>query len=512
MNDDNPHDKYICENCDLEFKTFEKYKNHIEDTKNQNCEKYKNVLFYCKNCDYTTEGLKLMKDHLKSKCKKKKRNRYYDLKEKVMREEFLSLKEQINTLCSIVHKMKSDMVPSNLNLEIKSLSKKINHDNTSEKNFDSKEEDEEKKIVFRKPNSKYVEVVPQENVEKKIEAIEKTIEKKSNTDSVRDLKKYFETCFDELPNTKNDTFMKIINKLKSKRIELLKISPFEEYKYFLESHVSKFNKTLKDLNFNEKKIKNILPKFFNPIDARILYNPCYIDLQLTPEEMDAFDSSLEFSRNHNKEHSVFDYVHFCKNFQNYGSVVLNISSLIKKYLFNVYGFNNFIYLNHKKSLDDDPYTFYKLSKKENNKLYWEMDCRCEILVTNFISDVLPYLTKLFRKIYCDIFHDNAFRKNFASEDFSVIAKYDLQQLLSNICSISNHKTCCNLFRNIIKENATKNAELEVDKFNILSDDSVQRDRFLSKTKNNDCILESLKILFDDITSEDTVDLLRTIVY
>ena len=58
------------------------------------------------------------------------------------------------------------------------------------------------------------------------------------------------------------------------------------------------------------------------------------------------------------------------------------------------------------------------------------------------------------------------------------------------------------------ENATKNFE-ENDKFSMYSDDTIQRERFAAYKKNNtDSVLTTINGLFDGISVEEAVDLLR----
>ena len=160
-----------------------------------------------------------------------------------------------------------------------------------------------------------------------------------------------------------------------------------------------------------------------------------------------------------------------------------------------------------KSLDDDPYSYYKLSRisDDGNRL-WDMDCRAETLSNNFISDLRPYLTMIFRKIYYDIFHDNHYRKNFSNE--AVIAETDCEQLVKNILLLSNPNVCCNLFRDLIKENATNLGQKKKDKWSIYADDEFQKKRFAKDKNKKSDILDIVKPLFDNISTEDAVDFYR----
>jgi hypothetical protein len=258
-------------------------------------------------------------------------------------------------------------------------------------------------------------------------------------------------------------------------------------------------------NYQDKRLNNYLLKSLNSIESRILFIQNYPTISLGIDEIESLESCLEFSGNFEKEHIVFSNDYFLTKFHNFGSVVLSIKKLIKNYLLNAYGFHNYIYLLYKKSLDNDPYTFYKLVKIEKGILHWEIDCRAENLVNSFISDVLPYLTHLFRKIYRDVFHDNIYRKDYGKTNN--VTEYECEQLLRNIFILSDQRQCCDIFRQLIKENASKNAE-ENDKFSMFGDDSIQREKFINHKTNTDNILNTISTLFDNMKLEDAVDLFR----
>ncbi len=112
---------------------------------------------------------------------------------------------------------------------------------------------------------------------------------------------------------------------------------------------------------------------------------------------------------------------------------------------------------------------------------------------------------LFRKIYKDIFHDNIYRKDYYKTN--TVTEYECEQLLRNIFILSDQRQCCDIFRNLIKENASKHAE-NIDKFSMFGDDSIQREKFANYKTNTDNILNTISTLFDNMKMEDAVDLLR----
>ena len=135
-----------------------------------------------------------------------------------------------------------------------------------------------------------------------------------------------------------------------------------------------------------------------------------------------------------------------------------------------------------------------------------MDCRLEELTNNMSSSIKMYLVSIFRRIYMDVFKDNTYRKGYK---INPVLENDCTQLLQTLFLVSNFIDFSNILKTIIKENATF-ASTDNDKFNIQGDDMLQKKRFLSLKKNNtDMIIETIKILFDNITVEEAVDLYRT---
>ena len=111
---------------------------------------------------------------------------------------------------------------------------------------------------------------------------------------------------------------------------------------------------------------------------------------------------------------------------------------------------------------------------------------------------------MFRKIYKDVFNDNEFRKDFLKR--SQITECECEQLLQNIHLLSHPQEFSKQLRKWVKTISTFTPS-ENDKFNICSDDSLQRKRFADKEDID--MLDVIKQLFDGISSEDAVDFIRT---
>jgi len=131
-----------------------------------------------------------------------------------------------------------------------------------------------------------------------------------------------------------------------------------------------------------------------------------------------------------------------------------------------------------------------------------MDCRLEELTSIIINNLLPYLIKIFRSMYHDVFHDNIYRKNFIQ--FNIFLEYDANQLLENICTLSNYCKTCDILRETIY-NQCHHVQNENDNFNIISDDSLQKKAF-DKKRNSLDYFETIRLIFDDICDEDIEEL------
>ena len=493
--------KFTCQYCDKNHNSLENLNRHISC--DQNCEKYKNVYFFCDECkEYITKGNAYLKKHKNTSCKKKDKNYFTEFKNlfySQFRDKHFELLVDMKKNVESFVEMKKTI--NDLQTELRIIKGLLS------KNDSVNAVDDEKITKYRKPNSKYIEIIPQENRENRIEEISKIYDTKRQTSkSLNEAKLILKQSFDDLPELKFELQQKMIASMKKIRLDIFKVTPYDSFKTILDDHI----KTLQAFyssskNYQDKRLNNYLLKSLSAIESRILFFPNYHTLTLERDEIDIIESCLEFSGNFEKEYTIFSNDYFLKKFHNFGSVVLSIKNLIKNYLFNAFGFNNYIYLMYKKNSDDDPYTFYKLVQIEKGIFHWELDCRAENITNDFISDVLPYLTHVFRTIYKDVFHDNIYRKNY--KQTNTVTEYECEQLFRNIFILSDQRQCCEIFRQLIKEHASKNAENN-DKFSMFGDDSIQRERFANHKTNTDSILNVISTLFDNINMEDAVDLFR----
>ena len=167
-------------------------------------------------------------------------------------------------------------------------------------------------------------------------------------------------------------------------------------------------------------------------------------------------------------------------------------------------FNNIIYLPLPKSNIENPYSFYKLVEIKNGKRYWEMDCRLECFSFSLATCLLDCMITTFRKIYKNIFNDNDFRVDY--EFTSQITECDLEQLLQNIITVSKPKKFCLELQKIIINNSTF-INTDNDKFNLSSDDPLQKKKFLELEEPEN--LDIYKRIFDNITIEESIKISKS---
>jgi hypothetical protein len=237
---------------------------------------------------------------------------------------------------------------------------------------------------------------------------------------------------------------------------------------------------------------------------RLTFYGNYYDVELDTDEYFNLKTCLEIFPKQSKYYVPFVFNDFIKKFYNYGSVIIPLKTCVEMYVLNRYQFNNIIYLPIKNSSEQDPYSFYILEGVSKEKRFWKMDCRLADFTDSLIINLRQYLISVFRKIYQSIFNDNDYRADFSKK--TILTGSDCNQLLQNIFMLCNTRNVCKEVRNVIVKNATY-SPTENDKFNLYGDDIMIKKRF-SQTKDNSDVVDVVKLLFDNITSEAAVDLYR----
>ena len=344
---------------------------------------------------------------------------------------------------------------------------------------------------------------PSENeIQIKISSVDSKNQKK--LDEFGDLNyvtKNFEEYFVILKQSR--IYTKILNDLANRRMSIFGRMNLSSYQNLIADQIRKIEDIFREKNYTDKKSTIIISKGLSPLESRLVSYGTYTQTHLEIDEIQKFNIILDLEKFSPKEYVPYDSLKFFNCFYNYGIVVFSMKKTLERYLFNQYDLCNVIYLPLPKNTTDDPYSFYVLDRVIKEKRYWKMDCRMEDLSASIISNVLPYMIGMFRKLYRDVFSDNDFRKNFGQK--CQMTECDCEQLLQNIILLGQPKEFYNVVRILVKSKATY-MPTENDKFNLYGDDSLQRKRFHDKEEVD--LVDIIKQLFDDITSEQAVDFYR----
>ena len=328
---------------------------------------------------------------------------------------------------------------------------------------------------------------------------EKILEDFGNLEEAR---KNFNECFEKLKQSR--IYTKILEDLARKRMNIFARMSLSDYQNLVSEHIRTIEDIFREKNYTDKKSISIISKGLTSLESRLISYGNYTQSHLEIDEIEKLDKVLDLGKQSSKQYTLYNSLTIFNCFYNYGVILFPIKKNLERYLFNSYDLWNIIYLPLPKNTDDDPYSFYVLDRLSKEKRYWKMDCRLEDLSSNLISNVLPYMISMFRKLYRDVFGDNDFRKDYNSK--CQLTECDCEQLLQNIITVGQPKDFYNIVRTIVKNKATY-TPTENDKFNLYGDDSLQRKRFHDKEDID--LVDIIKQLFDDITSEEAVDFYRS---
>jgi len=427
---------------------------------------------------------------------------------KILEEKLKMEKVKCSLLKSIIEVNTNIIVPDDENIgsikEQFDILQKLYKTEIIEKIQNHQEIEDNKKTLYKVfQNMEFVNEPSIDEQNNKISEIDKYINEPTGFINSYEANKIFEQCFKDIE--KNKVFTKLLEQIKNTRLKIVGIT-VDEYSNLLKEHIEKLTKIFQDKALSEKTISKNITISLSSLDLRIVSYPPYINTELIIDELTKYKRSIIFTLNFPKKYVPFNYDEIFKTFFNHGTLLSTLRECMERNIINIYGYNNIVYIQIPKSTDNDPFSFYHLKKIENKKRYWNMDCRLEDLSNKFIDNVRPYLIDMFRKIYFDVFCDNDYRINFLPKMSKV--ELDVKQIIQNICLLCNPKKFNKFMRNIIKDNATYKVTAN-DIKNLSSDDSTQRRRFENEKETIDPV-EIVKLLFDNISSEEAVDYYRSV--
>ena len=291
---------------------------------------------------------------------------------------------------------------------------------------------------------------------------------------------------------------KTMTELQKKREILMTLIGIEKTKEICKDHIAKLTTILVEKGFSDKKIDGQIAKSLTGLEMRFIKHPGYFNSHLDVDDQQKLMKSLESRQETIEMSSPFHQIDVSKSLMNYGSILINIKTNLQRVLGSC---KNIIYVENPKSTKSDPFSFYTLgSVEDGGKLNWIMDCRLEELTLAIRNDVFPYLVGTFRELYFDVFGDNLYRKDYKAKCY--LTECDCQQLLTNIYAISSNNILNNLLKTIVRETSTITPDPSRDKFNISSDDAMQKKRWKTFCATNDSIVRDL---FDEISNEDALE-------
>jgi|UniRef100_A0A6C0IZ80 hypothetical protein len=547
---------YLCEKCWVPFKTQKSLEYH-KNKSNIDCNKWKNVIFTCINCNYVTKGIKNIELHINkcgshSDCNIDTSNPVGKLSEKYnkLMIENKDLKKQLEELLNIRDKYKdiekqliiektkcklyNNILENNTNIKIDDLvtetDNNINIINPTDalkifiyENFENKpdftllhrdkednskelckEEKKKKKQKFRPIKTATEIIINDDIIEKQQhsnEELEQIVQKYTSLQpSIENINDVFKQYLTQIKENKNYT--KILHSLQNDRFKIFKLCNLDDYKDLLANQIQELENVFRTKGYSDRKIQTIILKNLSPLETRLLFYSNYYKIELDTDEIEIVKEMLQIQNCEVNTYIPFDINNLTSKLMNYSIVLFPLDKLLEIYLSNRFGYHNIIFVPLPKNSSDDPYSFYILDNVSNQVKKWKMDCRLENLIADLKEKVLPYMVSLFRKLYFDIFNDNEFRSNYTN--FCPLLQYDCEQLLSNIVKLFNQKEFSKNVKKIIKDKFVYNPN-DNDKFNLLSDDPLQKKRLLDQEVD---LVDVIRLLFTGISSQDAVDLLR----
>ena len=393
------------------------------------------------------------------------------------------------------------------------------------------EQTDGKKMVFRTVRGVNIR---EPYTQKQIKEIEQKVHEKENEDNAELYNTSEIECIDKIKSLMEiiktqKQYASELRQLRNTRLRLLKFKELSEYTNFLSTHIDEM-KDIFTTRMDAKKVKGVIKgKLLLPIELRLIEMKGYETFSLDTNEISLMKSYLRYRWGFSKHLNVFNKNHILNLYTTYNISLFNVADYIRIVLPNKYGINNLIYLDVPKSTTDDPFSFYYLeqiseetrheeidddqsmSKRgEYKNKNWIMDCRLDDLVSDITQTVMEYSVNLYRKIYYAIYHDNVYRKEHGDAQ---ILEYEGAQLIQNIAIMSNYSAFNMKIRNIIKEKCTY-VPTKFDKFNLYSDDPINRKRL--RAKNNDDIkahtIKNIGRLFDTIEPEQLEEMYTNVIH
>lgn len=381
---------------------------------------------------------------------------------------------------------------------------------------DCEDQQEHKKVIFRSIRGMEIR---DESTEAEINKIYERIELKEMEEN-GDLYSLLQSeCEEKMTSLMNairtqKQYAPELRELRQIRLKLIKFLELPQYVVFLNQHIEQMTEIFLS-RMDQKKVKGIIKtRVLLPLELRLIDLKGFETVPMDTNEISLLKQYLRYRWGFGKELKIFDKEQVINLYSCYNIALFNVVDYIKIILPNRYGFNNLIYLDIQKSIDEDPFSFYYLEQIGNEggvTRNWKMDCRLDDLVGDIATSVLEFSVTLYRKIYHAIYHDNVYR---SQDNDTQILEYEGEQIIQNIVILSDTYNFNMRIRQIIKEKCTY-IPTKNDKFNLYSDDPINRRRFtgLKKWDGEELkkeTLRNIRQLFDTIEESQLADLYNRI--
>lgn len=369
---------------------------------------------------------------------------------------------------------------------------------------------EQNKTVFRTAKASLLTQIPPQTEEDMINKAKSTLieleEQYGFNISISEIRTVIQEIINSIksPRLSAKKVRESMEKIRSNQTKLLGKMKLDEYILELKTNLKSIEQILNQKG--AEVLQTNLLIVLSPLDQRFLYFGRYYDTEISHDDFERFQQVLFYTANHPTRYIKFSMATLYSQFENYGSVIFDLKSILKRIFVNINGFNSIVYVHQGKSTIDDPFTFYRLDEiglKGERK--WKMENRLYEFCAEHQPRMTRFLIETFRKIYFTVFNDNNYRPDYRSKAY--IFQMDCDQLIINLFYIVNINKFSGLTRRVVKKYCTL-VPTTLDKFDYLIDETDIRHKN-SKPFEDKMYFDVLCKLFDTINKEECIEFLES---
>jgi hypothetical protein len=348
-------------------------------------------------------------------------------------------------------------------------------------------EDKERKRKEHFISVKHItDISPEQTVDER----QKNIKDKINTVSSETVTKDITTLLETLNKT---NFNDSVKKLKQFRKKLIPNLTHDTYIKLLREHYTITESAVK--NETSKRKESYMEKSFSPLEHRLLLSPCNHLFNIEPSDIELYHCLIPEEATYS-EWVPFNREKYFKQCLTYDLAFSHIQDIVKRTLFNKFGYNNVVYIPIKKT--EEKYTYYYLDRVDGGKRFWKMDYKLENLTDRFCEIAVDRIIFYFRQLYSCVFRDNTFRHDFLKK--APCIELEFQQLIQNINLLSDRNGMYKMFQSLVDENA-EFKPMDNDRVNQYTGDKITR-KILPFDDLKTIQLENIAHLFENPNQDD----------